>query len=225
MERERLAEIGRLVAGATVSVDVSTGDHDAGARVYGRVYSVQEDGTGDPGFTLLAEVLEDNRREHDRERLARHLYIRDCSHEREAAEHWDAGRVSRTRMEQYRSAADRALAALAGQAPAATLSAEDQVGRVRDALRQAGFAIDQVAGDDPAELIRQYDTKARGLVARLGGEAEQLRDTKARMSKALERIAAAATSLAEAANRQKLPTTERLWRGIATEALNALKEK
>jgi len=54
-----VGEIARTVDGATVSIDVSTCDADAGDRVFGRVYSAQYEGDG--SLTLLAEPVEDNR--------------------------------------------------------------------------------------------------------------------------------------------------------------------
>lgn len=50
-----------------------------------------------------------------RERLARHLYAEGSALEREAAARWDAGEVSRSRMDDYRRAADRALAVITGK--------------------------------------------------------------------------------------------------------------
>lgn len=76
MDRDKLIAIDDLVNGATVSVDVSTGDHDAGARVFGRICGVQED---DGSLMLLAELVEDNRIAGARERLARHMYVKNHS--------------------------------------------------------------------------------------------------------------------------------------------------
>lgn len=56
---EAAREIHRLTDGLTVSVDMSTGDHDHAARVYARIVGAQEDGAGSP--MLLAEVVEDTR--------------------------------------------------------------------------------------------------------------------------------------------------------------------
>lgn len=117
MDREKLAEISRLVDGAMVSVDVSIGGDDAGARVYGRVYSVQEDDTSGTGFTLLAELVEDNRQLYLRERLARYLYAAAFPgpRMRRALEvEWDAGRAEPRGKAASYARADEILAVLAG---------------------------------------------------------------------------------------------------------------
>lgn len=51
-----LSNVDRMI----VSVDVSTGDHDYDARVYGQIYGTQAE--GDNTVTLLAEVVQDTRR-------------------------------------------------------------------------------------------------------------------------------------------------------------------
>lgn len=50
-----------------------------------------------------------------REWLARHLYIEGSAVERDAAQWWDSGMVRPALMEEYRRAADRALAAITGK--------------------------------------------------------------------------------------------------------------
>jgi len=50
-----------------------------------------------------------------RERLARHLWIEGSALEGEAGERWDAERVPANRMDDYRRAADAALAVITGQ--------------------------------------------------------------------------------------------------------------
>lgn len=64
-EPDPLRDLAHLLDGATVSVDLSTSDHDAGARVFGRVYSAQQEADG--SLTILAEQGERNEPDQPRE--------------------------------------------------------------------------------------------------------------------------------------------------------------
>ncbi|VUZ28989.1 Uncharacterised protein [uncultured Comamonas sp.] len=53
-------DIAELVTGMSVSVDVSTGDDDAGNRYFGTVTAIQEDLNDKHGLTLLVQDAEPN---------------------------------------------------------------------------------------------------------------------------------------------------------------------
>lgn len=55
-----VSEFAELIEGMDISVDVSTGDHDAGNRYFGTVTEVVEHETGKNGFILLVQDAEPN---------------------------------------------------------------------------------------------------------------------------------------------------------------------
>ena len=55
-----LDQLADLLEGVSVSVDVSTGEHDACHRYFGTVTLVQEDLTGKHGIMLLVQNPEPN---------------------------------------------------------------------------------------------------------------------------------------------------------------------
>ena len=59
-EQKQPTDIGALVQGMAVSVDVSTGDHDAQRRLFGTVTLVQESQKGKHGLILLVQNPQPN---------------------------------------------------------------------------------------------------------------------------------------------------------------------